>query len=635
MARMRPLAEPCRTCRGRCQACVCYAFLVVHLDACVPFELFAGHTIWRQPRRVPPTLVRPSPACRDAPGLPSPPLWLPACPQVFSQLLLEEVRAHLQQAAEENPAAPALCRRGGSASWHEAAPALAAAGAAPLRLLEVQRQSELHLLRFEPAGGASGSGQGESAAEFARSSGIRADDLLLIASRAAAPAPPAGGAGAGPQQAPVAVALAAVESVQLSQPSDRRPQQGIVGRQRQLLLTMRVCLRSVGSSGGSSGGGGGAGAARQLLQQQLTLSTQWQAVRLFSLTPHLRQLQALVAAQKLPPLLLAELLDPRGSAAGGEAAQQAQQPQLSSVQPPLAAPLLRQLEQQYNSSQRGAIAAAVGGFRAAAGGNAAGAQNSAGGGGEAGALPARRQQQAGQQLVLVQGPPGTGKTAAILGMLSAFLAPNTPKPGKAADGSSTKGGGSAAGKQRVAAAGAPGRQGVVNPTVRVLLAAQSNAAVDELCARLAARGVIGRCAPAVLKNTLQNRRTDRQLDRMCMHAKPSWSASAGVHCSSGWAAFASAVHASACDCPAGMASSATCRWCGLARWKQSARMRQCITLMQLPPQSRLQTPGRATPRVGRAVGRAVGAVRPASIAAWHDGTTALLGLRSSGPALAC
>ncbi len=410
------------------------------------------------------------------------PVLSPRRPQAFSQLLLEEVRAHLQQAAEENPAAPTLCQRGGVASWHEAASALAAAGAVPLRLLEAQRQSDLHLLRFEPVAGASGGGQVESAAEFARSSGIRADDLLLIASRAAAPATPAGGTGAGQQPAPVAVTLAAVESVHTSQPSDRRPQQGTVGRQRQLLLTMRVSLR----------GGGSGSAGRQLLQQQLTPSTQWQAVRLFSLTPHLRQLQALVAAQKLPPLLLAELLEPQGSAGAG-----ASTTQLSSVQPPLPPPLLRQLQQQYNSSQRSAIAAAATGFRPAASKAAVAARSGAADGGEPGAAAAV-QQQAGQQCVLVQGPPGTGKTAAILGMLSAFLAPNTPKPGKAANDGSSKAGSSAARKQQAAAAVAASRQAVVNPTVRVLLVAQSNAAVDELCTRLAARGVIGRWALAAL-----------------------------------------------------------------------------------------------------------------------------------------
>ncbi|KAL4457300.1 hypothetical protein ABPG75_012165 [Micractinium tetrahymenae] len=413
--------------------------------------------------------------------------------QVFSQLLLEEVRAHLQQAAEENPAAPTLCQRGGQASWQEAVAALGSAGAVPLRLLEVQRQSDLHLLRFEPAAGPAGSAPADSAAEFARSSGIRADDLLLIVSRPAAPtatAPSAAAASAGAagqQHAPVAVALASVESVHLSQPSDRRPQQGIVGRQRQLLLTMRVSLRG----GSSSNAGAGASASRQLLQQQLTPSTHWQAVRLMSLTPHLRQLQALVAAQKLPPLLLAELLDPQASAAGGSSPQQALQLQLSAVQLPLPGPLLRQLQQQYNGSQRSAIAAAATGFRPAASRATPGATGSAGNGVEEQTAPPAQQLQAGQQCVLVQGPPGTGKTAAILGMLSAFLSPNTPKPGKAA-GKTAEDSSSKAGKQQAAAAAVAGRQAVVNPTIRVLLAAQSNAAVDELCTRLAARGVIGR-----------------------------------------------------------------------------------------------------------------------------------------------
>jgi senataxin len=262
--------------------------------------------------------------------------------------------------------------------------------------------------------------------------------------------------------------------------SERRQQQGLQGRHKQLLLTARVSLKG---SGGS--------AARQLLQQQLTPGTSWQAVRLMSLTPHLRQLQALVAAQRLPPLLLAELLSPgtttasRGSGSGGAEQQQ----QLATVHPSLPTPMLRQLQQHYNSSQQAAIAAAAAGYQPASCAATAGAAQGA----LAAALASSNRGQ--RHVTLVQGPPGTGKTSAILGMLSVFLSANAPKGvGNGKAGSNGKP--PASSKQQVppaavtAAAGRPAA--VINPTVRVLLCAQSNAAVDELCTRLASRGVVGR-----------------------------------------------------------------------------------------------------------------------------------------------
>ena len=416
--------------------------------------------------------------------------------QVFSGLLLEELRAHLQQSADENPAAASICSTsssGGGGSWSELAGTLSASSAAPLRLLEAQRQSDLHLLRFEPAAaGASGAAAAaaaaaaaggqplyqppESAAEFSRSSGIRTDDLLLLVSRPTA----AGAVGAAPGLPPAAVALAAVESLHQQHQSERRQQQGLQGRHKQLLLTARVSLKG---SGGS--------AARQLLQQQLTPGTSWHAVRLMSLTPHLRQLQALVAAQRLPPLLLAELLSPgtttAGSGSGSGGAHQ-QQP-LAAVHPPLAAPMLRQLQQHYNSSQQAAIAAAAAGYQPARSAAAAGAAQ-----GAVQAAPAASSR--GQRHVtLVQGPPGTGKTSAILGMLSVFLSANAPRGSGSGSGKAGSAGKAPASSKQPppaahVAAGRPAA--VINPTVRVLLCAQSNAAVDELCTRLASRGVVGR-----------------------------------------------------------------------------------------------------------------------------------------------
>lgn len=422
----------------------------------------------------------------------------PHHPQVFSQLLLEELRAHLQQASEESPAAAALCCSGGGSSyksrggggasgWPEVAAALAASGAVPLQLQEVQRQSDLHMLRFEPSSSGAGNGavpaggaaaaQPQSVAEFSRASGIRAEDLLLLVSR------PSGGAGAAAAAAAAgappprpAVLLAAVESVHQQQLPEGRQTQGKAGRARQLLLSTRANLRGAGSSATAAASPG----------------SSWQAVRLMSLTPHLRQLQALVAVQRLPPLLLAELLSPGTTAASRQAP-----PQLGAVQPQLPAPLLAALQAQYNSSQQTAIAAAAAGYQPAS--SAAQGSGSSSADGLNSGISSAARPQGRQQLVLVQGPPGTGKTSAILGMLSAFLAANSPKAASSGRAGSKAGSGSTS---RDASSGAAGtaataaRQrpaAVVNPTVRVLLCAQSNAAVDELCTRLASRGVVGRC----------------------------------------------------------------------------------------------------------------------------------------------
>ena len=424
----------------------------------------------------------------------------PWCLQVFSALLLEELRAHLVQAVDENPAAGALCSSAavGSVAAESVSAALASSSAVPLRLVEVQRQSELHVVRLEPATvdgthAAPAAGHGTmqhppgSAAEFSRSSGIRAEDLVLLVSRPSGPR--AGTASMAIASAGVAVALAAVESVHMTQPSERRQQPGTSSHRKQLLLTMRVSLHGTSSGGSSSN--------RQLLQQQLTAGTSWKAVRLASLVPHFRQLQALVAAQRLPPLLLAELLSPRTTAptatgSSGSGGRRTSQAQLSALQPPLPPTMLPALRQQFNGSQQAAIAAAAAGYMA---GTAP--EQASGLAGAAASVAEPAVPRGSQQIVLVQGPPGTGKTAAVMGMLSAFLAPNTPpRPAGEAPAGSYK-----------------ARPAVVNPTARVLLCAQSNAAVDELCARLAGKGVVGRCigtpAPCRTSALLQNTTTQR------------------------------------------------------------------------------------------------------------------------------
>lgn len=118
--------------------------------------------------------------------------------------------------------------------------------------------------------------------------------------------------------------------------------------------------------------------------------------------------------------------------------------------------------------------------------------------------------------VLVQGPPGTGKTSAIVGMLSALLgAAEGQRGGSRAHGSAARGrGAAAAGRQGSAVAAGAGtslpaqsaqsalKLGVA-PRVRVLVCAQSNAAIDELIIRLANTGVWcgsgGRRAPGMVR----------------------------------------------------------------------------------------------------------------------------------------
>ena len=363
--------------------------------------------------------------------LPTPP---PRPHQVFSPLLLEEVRAHVEQAAQESEAAQALLAPGAQLSWEYVARWVGAGSeATPLRLTEVERQSEGQVLHFElcsPAGG------GQLGAQ--RSGGgpnVRQHDLLLLVRQVQSGA---GGAQLWAAAAPPAALLAFGVVSALVRPDDQQHQRRQAGEQRQRPPLVQVRVSVDGPRGAT-------------LQQHLSLHSNWHAVCVLSLVPHMRQLQALVAAQAQPPALLAELLLPTSVARGPAAAAPALP--LRAVLPPLPPALLAELCKKYNSSQQEAIAAAAQGFAPSAQAEAA----------AGGAAPKR-----GRPFVLVQGPPGTGKTAAVLGMLSVFLAANSPSPG---------------------------REGTT-PTARVLVCAQSNAAVDELCRRIADTGVVGRCAGA-------------------------------------------------------------------------------------------------------------------------------------------
>lgn len=126
-----------------------------------------------------------------------------------------------------------------------------------------------------------------------------------------------------------------------------------------------------------------------------------------------------------------------------------------------------------------------------------------------------------QVLTLVQGPPGTGKTSVIAGILAGLLHNNhfrgpgtqeaqgngaTTGPAQGAGagaGAGSRAAGTKAASEGDAAAPAAGQALRLDwvPTKRVLVCAQSNAAIDELLARLNSRGLatgIGTARPAAM-----------------------------------------------------------------------------------------------------------------------------------------
>jgi hypothetical protein len=190
---------------------------------------------------------------------------------------------------------------------------------------------------------------------------------------------------------------------------------------------------------------GGPSAAQ--LHRHLAPNTSWAAARLMSLTPHLRQLQALVAMQALPARLRQELLAPSAPAAAAAAAAGTLLP----------VGLRDALRQRYNASQQAAISTALEGFQRQAEGAGRAVAPAGSGGGPAAAAAAADSGPASPCFTLIQGPPGTGKTAAIVGILSGLLVTNEAKGGP------RQRGGDGANEGRCK----PGRSAeVVNPTVR-------------------------------------------------------------------------------------------------------------------------------------------------------------------------
>lgn len=191
------------------------------------------------------------------------------------------------------------------------------------------------------------------------------------------------------------------------------------------------------------------------------INTCWWMLRVDSLIPHLRQFQALCQVHSLAPRLRDYILRPVASGRGA--------PQMLD-KTPLPRVMYRELQARYNKSQEAAIAACL---------------------------------DATNHFTLVQGPPGTGKTSSIMGIISVLLAKGCLRGARDVDqegdtrGARGNGGvfvnmrtdsKRTAGAQGTSDAEGPLRLGH-NPTIRVLVCAQSNAAIDELVHRLAEEGV--------------------------------------------------------------------------------------------------------------------------------------------------
>ncbi|CAL8130512.1 unnamed protein product [Prunus armeniaca] len=208
-------------------------------------------------------------------------------------------------------------------------------------------------------------------------------------------------------------------------------------------------------------------ARRNLLER-----SKWHASRIMNITPQLREFQALSSIKDIPllPIILKPVNDSYDSSESKEV-------DLSK----LSRPLQQVLKSSFNESQLQAISIATG--------------------------TSRRTKDF--ELSLIQGPPGTGKTRTIVAIVSALLASPSQKTGPERNtlaGSSKQISGpkinQAAAIARAWQDAALARQ--LNDDVqrntkavesylrgRVLICAQSNAAVDELVSRISSQGLYG------------------------------------------------------------------------------------------------------------------------------------------------
>eukprot|EP00850_Spirogloea_muscicola_P001467 SM000005S17264 [mRNA] locus=s5:1111561:1129649:+ [translate_table: standard] len=336
---------------------------------------------------------------------------------VFRPLLLEELRAQLRRSHEE---LPALSQSGG------------ADGAFCIRLMSLERVDDFQMGRFR-----ADAGPADAAARQCSDS-----DLLLLSKLPVLAGGPPGPAG----------------STHLLALVDRKDSEG--GHTRATILQLRLFLPS--DSGRLT-----------VVGRQMVNRSKWHAVRLISLTPQVREFQALAALHVLP---LASLIlgTPRG--AGQERRPGSYGKRLEELPDGLRS----RLQAEYNLSQLAAVEVAIA--------QAASLASSA----------------SCHQLMLVQGPPGTGKTKTIVGIVSSLLAVKSricSRKNQSSSSSDMRGGPTAAALSPWQAAAMAKYLAEEDSRVgemthngkgshgRVLVCAQSNAAVDEIVARIAVRGL--------------------------------------------------------------------------------------------------------------------------------------------------
>ncbi|GFP79207.1 helicase sen1 [Phtheirospermum japonicum] len=208
--------------------------------------------------------------------------------------------------------------------------------------------------------------------------------------------------------------------------------------------------------------------ARKLLTER----SKWYVSRIMSITPQLREFQALSSIREIP--LLPIILNPASHPCG-----ESKNENLSK----LSQPLQQIIKSSYNGSQLQAISLSIGPFDL----------------------------KKDIELTLVQGPPGTGKTRTIVAIVSGLLAFSQMKDSRRLRNYESVSTSSSRTNQRVSQTAAVARAWQdaalarqLNEDVeynnlssgsctrgRILICAQSNAAVDELVARISCEGLYG------------------------------------------------------------------------------------------------------------------------------------------------
>ncbi|KAK6129452.1 hypothetical protein DH2020_036810 [Rehmannia glutinosa] len=210
--------------------------------------------------------------------------------------------------------------------------------------------------------------------------------------------------------------------------------------------------------------------ARKLLTER----SKWYVSRIMSITPQLREFQALSSIREIP--LLPIILNPVNHPCGQYGSKTENLSELSQ-------PLQQTFKSSYNGSQLQAINIAIG--------------------------PSDLKKDF--ELTLIQGPPGTGKTRTIVAIVSGLLAFSQMKDSKRLRNGGSVCSNSSRTNQRISQSAAIARawqdaalarqlnEDVENNNIstgsctrgRILICAQSNAAVDELVARISSEGLYG------------------------------------------------------------------------------------------------------------------------------------------------